>query len=368
MVETNELYFQPRYGSLPEDIFEHTYQALYILRSLGEPDANHEKVTTYLQNHLDYENLKNVYFTYKIKELYDLNIEFDISATQYLIQTTYNADNNNFYINLNLQIIEPRAFGWVVEMAKNDEVSLAIQMNDTVPLGGIQEITVSVGNLVLSQLGNYATVKFHSSLLGTQIFTVQPDGSRHVDIPIPIEPSYYPIVEGNITVYDGLVEIKRKSINFQTTYNLLSSYSWKNESGVIIVSLNASQVCGTTKTPLSYGTAFGKIFKEGSYLRTAIMARDDMANHSEFSLSYVPLNHGNYTIDLYLNDGYNQTDKAVGKIFIGVSTPANVNPNPDPLKKDEISMSVGLIVSFITLPGLTFLLSKRYINNRKVDF
>ena len=48
MVETDELYFQPRFGSATEDILEHTYQALSILRSLGVPDANHAKIDAYL--------------------------------------------------------------------------------------------------------------------------------------------------------------------------------------------------------------------------------------------------------------------------------------------------------------------------------
>jgi len=366
MDQVSATYFQPRYGTLPEDILEHTYQAYYILRSLGEPDVDHQKITAYLQNHIDYSNLKNVYFAYKIKELYGLDFDFDISATQNLIQTTYNANENIFYADLTLETIEPRAFGWVVEMAKNDEVNIAVQMNDTVPLGGTQDITVSIGNMVLSQLGNYATVKFQSSLLGTRTFTVQPDGTHHANITIPMEPSYFPVIEGNLTVYDGLDEIKRKYISFQTNYELLTNFAWRNESSVILVTLNASQACGTTKSPLFYGTAYGKVFKDGSFLRTLAMTRDDLIEYSQFLLSYVPLNHGNYTIELYLNDGFNQTGTAVGKVSFGVLTPPNINPNPNPLKQDEISMSIGLIIGFISLPGMTFFLSKRFLNNRKL--
>ena len=97
------------------------------------------------------------------------------------------------------------------------------------------------------------------------------------------------------------------------------------------------------------------------------MTRDDAIDYSQFLLSYIPLNHGNYTIELYLNDGFNQTDIAVGKVSIGVSMPPNINPNPNPLKQDEISMSVGLIVGFISLPGMTFFLSKRLINHKKLE-
>jgi prenyltransferase beta subunit len=367
MDQMNGICFLPRYGALPEDILEHTYQALYILRSLGEPDVDYQKITSYLQNHVDYGNLKNVYFTYKIKKLYDLEFDFNISATQNLIQTTYNVDENSFYADLNLETIEPRTLGSVVEMAKDDEVDIAVQMSDIVPLGRMLEITVSIGNMVLTQLGDYATVKFQSSLLGTRVLTVQPDGTHHANIIIPMEPSYFPIIEGNLTVYDGLREIKRKAITFQTTYDLLTSYAWRNESGVIFISLNATQICGPVKIPLSYGTAFGKIYKEGSFLRTVAMTRDDVVNYSEFSLSYVPLNRGNYTIELYLNDGFNQTDISIGKVPIEVSTPPSINPNPNPLKPGEISMSIGLIIGFISLPGMTFFLSKRYINNRKLN-
>ncbi len=365
MDQMQGLYFQPRYGTLPEDILEHTYQAYYILRSLGEPDVNHQAVTEYLQNNIDYGNMKNIYFTYKIKELYDLEFDFDIEATQNLIQMTYDADSNNFYTSLNLKTIEPRAFGWIIEMGKNNEVNIAVQMNNIVPLGGTQEITVSIGNMVLSQLGDYATVKFLSDLLGTQIFTVEPDGTHHVNFTIPMEPSYFPLIEGNLSVYDGLNEIKRKPISFQTTYDLLTNFAWKNESGMIVVSLNATQLCGSAKVSLSHGNAFGKIFKEGSYLRTVTMARDDAIDYSEFSLSYVPLNHGNYTIDLYLNDGFNKTDNAVGEIYIGVSTPPEVNPNPNPLKQDEITTGVGMIIGFISVPSATLFISKRLLDNKK---
>ena len=365
MDQISSTYFQPRYGSSPQDILEHTYQAYYILRSLGKPDVDHQKITAYLQSNIDYGNLKNVYYSYKIKEIYELDFDFDISATQNLIQATYNVDENDFYASLNRETIETRAFGWIIEMAKNDEMNIAIQMSDVVPLGGIQDITVSIGNMVLSQLGDYATVKFQSSLLGTQIFTVQPDGTHHANITIPIEPSYFPVIEGNLTVYDGIHEIKRKPISFQTTYELLTNYAWRNESGVILVSLNASQVCGSADLPLSYGSAFGKIFKEDSYLRTLTMTRDDEINQSEFSLSYVSLNHGNYSIELYLNDGFNQTDIAVGEISIKVFTLPNVNPNPNPLKQNEITTGVGMVIGFISVPSATIVISKHFLDRKK---
>lgn len=368
MVETEEMYYEPRFGSATEDIMEHTYQALYILRSLGEADANHGKIATYLENHVDYENLKNVYFSYKINELYDIDFDFDIKATQSLIQATYCEEENNFFEDLTLTNIEPQAFGWVIEMAKNDEVNIDIQMGDIVPLGGVQNLTVSIGNMVLEQLGEYATVKFHSKILGTQTFTVQPDGTHYASIIIPTEPTYFPSIEGNISVYDGLVEIKRKSINFRTTYDLLTAYDWKNESGVFLIFLNASQVFGTIKAPLDQGTAFGKIFKDDNYMRTIYMTRDDMKSHSEFSLSYVPLNQGNYIIELFLNDGYNQTDMVIGEISINISQSPELNPNPNPLKQDEISLSVGLIIGFISLPGMTFFFSKRSLNRKKINY
>jgi prenyltransferase beta subunit len=367
MDQPSGTYFQPRYDSLPEDILEHTYQAYYILRGLGEPDVDHQKVLAYLQNTVDYGNVKNVYYSYKIKELYNLGFDFDIEATQHLIQTTYNSDENNFYSSLNLETIEPRALGWVVEMAKNDEVSMSIQMNDVVPLGGTQDITVSIGNMVLSQLGNYATVKFQSALLGTQIFTVQPDGTHHANITIPTGPAYYPVIEGNITVYEGLDEIKRKPISFQTTYDLLTNYGWRNDSGVIVVSLNATQVCGSAEVPLSYGSAFGKIFKQGLYLRTVDMTRDDLINHSEFSMSYVPLNHGNYTIELHVNDGFNHNDTIIGEISISISTLPEVNPNPNPLNQGELSVGIGLVIGFISIPGMLVFVSRYYLNNRKIS-
>lgn len=365
MVETDEIYFQPRYGSSPEDILEHTYQALYILRELEEPDVSHAKILTYIENHIDYDNLKSIYFCYKIKEFYGLEFDFDIGATQSLVQVTYNPSENNFFVDTSLDHIDPRAFGWVIEMAKDDDVSMEIQKDDIVYLGGTQNISVSIGNLVLEQLGTYVTVKFHSALLGTRLLAMLPDGSFSTNILIPNEPEYYPLIEGNITVYNGLTMIKQKCISFQTTYDLITSYSWENNSGVILVTLTASQDCANESDPLLYGTAYGKVYKDDTFLRTFSMTRDDESDSSDFSFSYVPLSHGSFVIELFLNDGYDEVDLEVGEIAFDISSPPDPISEPDPLEPDEISMSVGMIIGFLSVPGVSVGASVRYFSRKK---
>ncbi|GAG22116.1 unnamed protein product, partial [marine sediment metagenome] len=146
LVETaTEIYLLPLQDSSTEKALENTYQALHVLNVLGEPDLNHVKIQNFVEANLNYTNIKNIYFSYKIASLYDLSVQFDIAQTQSLVQSIYSEEFNQFYLTLDKEQIEPSVLGWVFEMARNDEVRLDVTYDNDINLGDYCYLSVELG-------------------------------------------------------------------------------------------------------------------------------------------------------------------------------------------------------------------------------
>ena len=251
-----DIYLLPLHDNSAEKTLENTYQALYILNVLGEPDLNHLKIQHFVETSLDYTNIKNIYYSYKIACLYDLSVQFDITQTQALVQSIYSDLLNQFYLTSGREQIEPCVLGWVFEMARNDDVRIDATHNGPIMLGEYCHLSVKLGNLVLEKFGPYATVKFESEFAGSIVLDALPEGTHEKYIYIPTDPSCYPLASGHISVYEGLNKIATQEIFIETHYELTKSMSWTNTSKTLSITINASQEFGTGQTPLLEGNAY----------------------------------------------------------------------------------------------------------------
>ena len=358
LVETaTDIYLLPFHDSSVEKALENTYQALYILNALGEPDLNHSKIQHFVETSLDYTNIKNIYYSYKIASLYGLSVQFDITQTQALIQSIYSDEFNQFYLTSDREQIEPCVLGWVFEMARNDDVRIDATYNDPIMLGEYCYLSVELGNLVLEEFGPYATVKFESEFAGLIVLDALPDGTHEKYIYIPADPSCYPLASGYISVYEGLNKIATQEINIDTNYELTKSVSWTNTSKSLFITINASQLFGTGQMPLLEGNAYIEIYRNDVFFRKVEFSQEDFLAWSIFSLLYTPLNSDSYQIMIFLEDGYASEPILMGETQLSLTgTP---RPPEFNLSEGEFSWAVGLIIGFTSIPGTLVYTARR---------
>ncbi|MFX0058445.1 MAG: hypothetical protein ACFE8J_09115 [Candidatus Heimdallarchaeota archaeon] len=118
---SSELYFDPIYATNPEIVLEQTYYACEIYTSLGSLNHLTQKIKNYINNHLSYRNLKNVYYSYKLSELLHLNIYFVEAYIYNLTEYLYTPSFKEFYLNDAKQYIEQEALLWVADLLLNFE-------------------------------------------------------------------------------------------------------------------------------------------------------------------------------------------------------------------------------------------------------
>jgi len=365
LVETStDIYLSPLHDNSPEKALENTYQAMYILNALGEADLDHSKIQHFVEAILDYSNIKNIYYSYKITKMYDLSIQFDIAQTQALIQSIYSDEFNQFYLTSNKETIKPCVLGWVFEMARNDEVRIDMTHDNPVMLGDYCHLSVALGNLVLERFGSYVTVKFESEFSGTIVMDAVPEGIHETYLYIPTDPTCYPIASGHVSVYDGVNKIATQEVHIDTTYELMKSISWKNTSKTLSITINASQKFGTGETPLLEGNAYIEIYKDDEFFSTEQFSQKDFLTWTMFSLIYTPTSSNSYRIMIYLDDGYASEPILMGETQITLV--GNPNPPEFNLSEEEFTWALGLAFGFTSIPGSIIYLARRKQMNRKL--
>lgn len=213
------LYYPSEYSDNPEEHLEHTYYMIYVLKEINMFNLNTQeidKIKSFVEQNLDYNNIKNIYYSYKISKILGLSFPFDLDLTYDLIQDIYLQELNEYFLTTEYNSIEQDAFFWICDMAKNDDIKISAQYLDSVKLGGINNITVSLQNIVLREFGPYINVKFESDQIGKIPFTKQSDYTFNTELTIPDNPNNFPRVTGNITIYSGSLKIQDFPISFQT--------------------------------------------------------------------------------------------------------------------------------------------------------
>ncbi|MHA1508171.1 MAG: prenyltransferase/squalene oxidase repeat-containing protein [Promethearchaeota archaeon] len=215
IVETpTELYFDAKYSDDVELALENLYDVIYILNAIDQLSLNAVKIKNFVENHLNYSNAKNLYYSYKISEFLNLNINFDVEQTHLLVENIYSDTYNEFYLSTERKELEHDVFMWLCEIAKTDDVRLSASYSDTVRLGGNNLFTVELVNLILSDFGQYSTVKIESPQLGNIVLDQLGNYTYQKEVEVPKDSANYPTVEGELCAYDGAIKKKKRSIHF----------------------------------------------------------------------------------------------------------------------------------------------------------
>jgi prenyltransferase beta subunit len=361
MVETpTMLYFNPHYANDVETILKTTYYMVYVLHAVDLYNKNSQKIKNYVEGHLDYSNIKNIYYSYKLSELLGLNIEFDFHLIQTLVQDIYSDEFHEFYLTSERKQIEQEIFLWICNMARTSEIEIEAQYSDPCSLGGINHMQVSLHNLILRDFGTYITFKFESAQIGTYIFSKLSNNSYVYDIPIPLSSINYPTVEGYLRAYEGAIMKAELYVSFCTNYTLDYTVKSNYDLTSFAFEINASLMANDQYFPTPSGSSYMKVYRDNEYVHEIQATLQDFSDYSQFQLIYHPLITGQYRFDVYLHDGIS------GSVLLITSTTYNI----DEIVKNydnEITGAIPLSIIFIAGPGIVIFFSNKKLKKAKKE-
>jgi len=358
---TTELYFNLQYTSNPETLLENTYYMIYILKTLNMYNKNDQKIINFVMANIDYSNIKNIYFSYKISEILEVDIDFDTDLTYGLVQDIYSEDLHEFYLTTDRVLINQKAFFWISEMARNSIISIEVQYPSEVSLGSTTTISAILSNLVLRDFGTYITFKFESEQIGAYIFSKLEDSTYNLDLLIPFNADYYPEIEGTLCAYEGTQKKAELGISFSTIYSLKYTLSTYEGTDTIYIEVNASVSNNETSYPVSDGKAFAQIYKDGEFMKEIYFSYKNFTKYSMFIFNYSPNTKGVYHFDVYFDDGIQEELINIGNATFYMQV-AIITESYE----EEIELAIPLMITFTVAPGsLIVISSKQFKKSRK---
>jgi hypothetical protein len=220
IIESSEmLYCQPSHTNDTDAILQNTYYVIYILKGLDSYTLNSQKIENYIIQYLDYTNIKNIYYSYKISEILDLDIEFNAELLQELIINIYSDSLHEFYRSTVRKTVNQEILLWICDLAKSDPVEILVNYNEQVLLGSYLNISASLSNLVLSEFEYNLSFQFECAQLGVYMMDKEDDNYFSLRLFVPQRSINYPTIEGRLIAYDTTWQLAEKSIVIHTVYN-----------------------------------------------------------------------------------------------------------------------------------------------------
>ncbi|MFX1345890.1 MAG: hypothetical protein ACFFAI_12340, partial [Promethearchaeota archaeon] len=305
LYEINDmLYFNPHNESDPAIILEHNYYMIYILKALNLFDLDINNITAFIIQNIDYGNIKNIYYCYKIDNVLDLNIEFNVSLTSSLVSTLYSENANGFYESLDNQIINQDIFLWICEMARNDNIYIQCTYKESVKLGSVNTITAYFSNLIFLEYGQLTSVRFESEQFGILDLEKQFDNSYQINFRIPEDPKFYPSVEGNLEIYDHFKLIGQLPISFQTEFEQKIECQPILKEKCVEIYINVSRKFSAHFEPVYNSNIIVDMSLGGTYFGSNNFSREDFEDFSQFSFVYEYIVEGEYEFEITLYDEF----------------------------------------------------------------
>ena len=121
IIETSShLYFDPWYTNDIAIRFQNTYYMAYVLKAMERYTLDNEKIRNYLINNLDYSDIKNIYYAFKISNLLDLGIPFNLFSAVDLVEAIFSEEYKEYYRTTEKITINQEIILWIAEMIKNN--------------------------------------------------------------------------------------------------------------------------------------------------------------------------------------------------------------------------------------------------------
>ncbi|MFX0034243.1 MAG: hypothetical protein ACFE9I_01220 [Candidatus Hermodarchaeota archaeon] len=360
IIETpTTLYFNPKYTNDLEITLRNTYYMIYLLKTLDMYIKNTNKIKNFVLANLNYNNIENVYYCYKISEILGLDIEFNTLKVQNLVHTLYDNELKEFYETTDRTTINQEAFLWICEMARNSEIKINAIYDHEAYIGGSNKMSASLQNLILRDFGTYITFKFECDQLGTFAFIKGANNTYSQEILIPLLPENYPVISGKLCAYEGSILKAEYPLSFTTTYELEKKVSIELEEYIIHMQINSSLISGNvSRHELTYGSAYIQVFIENIFDSLEYFSHNKSTKFSMFTLDYYPLVEGNYRIEIFLDDGFQVASIENMTFYQGIIL----------VKKNlDIAPAIPLTVTFILVPGVALVITNRQLEKIKKE-
>ena len=333
-----EVYFDAKYSDSVELTLENLYYMIYILNAIDQFSLDVNKINNFVVNHLNYSNVENLYYSYKISEYLDLNVNFDVEQTHLLVQNIYSDIYNEFYKTVERKELDHDVFLWLCEIAKTDDVRLSSSYSDTVGLGSNNLFTVDLVNLILSDFGQYTTVKIESAQLGNIVLDQLGNYTYQKEVYVPIDTINYPIVEGELCVYDGAIKKGSVPFSFTTEFDSQFTYSIVKTESRVEVNIYGYHVFISGDEPIFGGSMYANVYRDGDQVDVKDLVTTHNLESSTFTFDYSPIYFGNYSFEFYLNDPYLSIPQLICNAAFDYEDPnTNPDPDPDPDPEDDLN-------------------------------
>ncbi|TXT61059.1 MAG: conserved exported protein of unknown function [Promethearchaeota archaeon] len=307
VIETpEEMFFLPNYPTDNVGKLQNTYYMVYVLKALDMFDLNVDKLERFVKNSLDYSNIKNLYYCFKLDSLLDLNIEYNILEAQNLVKIIYEPLLKECFVDSNKKNIDQNILIMLSEMALEDNPEIFHQNSEFPLLGHQLSLNVSLSNIILNSFGSYITVTFESDTIGTITLDSNPQGFYSKNILIPVEKQNFPQLDGTICIYykDSLLESKQISILTDYEIDLYYSYSKQNKSIDFYLNASIQKESGTSK--LYNSSTYALVYKDINLLEKLDFDKKETPLTSEFEKNYEIAVPGNYNFEIYLKEGFSE--------------------------------------------------------------
>jgi prenyltransferase beta subunit len=114
------LYFQPHYTNSIEIILENTYYMIYVLKALSMYNLDEVKIKNYVLANINYSSIKNIYYSYKLSKILDVEITLDYDLIYDLVGDIFNSSFMEYYLTTDNQEISQEIIYWISDMVVND--------------------------------------------------------------------------------------------------------------------------------------------------------------------------------------------------------------------------------------------------------
>ena len=169
--DPSELYFDPGYGATSEILIKNTYNAIYILKAIGLFDLDEQKIRSFVLNYVNYSDIRNIYYSYKISELLSISIPLNHDLIYNLIETIYSEEEYDYFLTSERKKIDPEILYWISYMVEND---LRFSTTSIEIVSLLDFMFFSSGNnitfLINSTYGGNYNLLVNGSLFGSNTF------------------------------------------------------------------------------------------------------------------------------------------------------------------------------------------------------
>lgn len=302
-IETDfHIYYNSQYSS-KDLMLRDLYYMVYILKALNLFNLDSQKIKTYIIENLDYQNIKSIYYAYKISEILNLNIEFDYILTHSLVKSLYSEDLKEFYLSTDFEVIDQTIFYLVCDLAKNDKLKVDCTYNNFLLLGSINTMTTSFTNIILEDFGSGISVKFESDQLG--ILTLEKQiSSFQTNFLVPETPDCYAKIDGVLKIYDNAQLLAQKQLCIDTYFDLIVNQCITKSVDIIHFEFNISRGFLSGCYPVYNSTLKSLIYDKQNYSEILEFIREDFNDYSKFTLDYKFLDENDYYFNMFLYDEF----------------------------------------------------------------